>query len=126
MTIMAMTEKGNPYKAGIAVAPVTDWRMYDCIYTERFMLSPQQNAIGYDSASTLNRVKNLSGNLLIVSGTADDNVHINNTYEFVSHATEEDVLVDMMIYPNKDHHINGCSMRYSLYKKLLDYFNRNL
>ena len=126
MTIMAMTEKGNPYKAGVAVAPVTDWRMYDCIYTERFMLSPQQNAIGYDSASTLNRVKNLSGNLLIVSGTADDNVHINNTYEFVSHATEEDVLVDMMIYPNKDHHINGCSMRYSLYKKLLDYFNRNL
>lgn len=90
------------------------------------MLTPQQNEVGYESSSTLGRIKNLSGRLLVVSGTADDNVHISNTYEFVSHAVAGDVLIDMMIYPNKDHHINGCDTRYVLYRKLLDYFERNL
>lgn len=125
-TLMAMTAPNNPYAAGIAVAPVTDWRFYDSIYAERFMLTPQQNEVGYESSSTLGRIKNLSGRLLVVSGTADDNVHVSNTYEFVSHAVAEDVLIDMMIYPNKDHHINGCDTRYVLYRKLLDYFERNL
>lgn len=125
-TLMAMTAPGNPYAAGIAVAPVTDWRFYDSIYTERFLLTPQQNAAGYDSSSTLGRIKNLTGNLLIVSGTADDNVHISNTFEFVSEATSQNKILDMMVYPNKNHFINGCETRYALYKKLLDYFNRNL
>ena len=123
---MAMTAPGNPYAAGIAVAPVTDWRLYDSVYTERFMLTPQQNSVGYDASSTLGRIKNLKGNLLIVSGTADDNVHITNTFEFVSEATSQNKILDMMVYPNKNHFINGCETRLALYTKLLDYFNRNL
>ena len=125
-TLMAMTAQGNPYAAGIAVAPVTDWRFYDSIYTERFMLTPQQNSVGYNASSTLSRIKNLTGRLLIVHGTADDNVHITNTYEFVSEATSMNKIVDMMVYPNKNHSIYGCETRYALYSKLLDYFNRNL
>ena len=125
-TLMAMTAPGNPYAAGIAVAPVTDWRLYDSVYTERFMLTPQQNSVGYDASSTLGRIKNLKGNLLIVSGTADDNVHIANTFEFVSEATSQNKILDMMVYPNKNHFINGCETRLALYTKLLDYFNRNL
>lgn len=125
-TLMAMTAPGNPYAAGIAVAPVTDWRFYDSIYTERFMLTPQQNSVGYKSSSTLDRIKNLTGQLLIVAGTADDNVHIINTYKFVSRATLQNKTVDMMIYPNKDHSIRGGETRYALYSKLLDYFDRNL
>lgn len=125
-TLMAMTAPGNPFAAGIAVAPVTDWRFYDSIYTERFMLTPQQNAVGYDSSSTLSRIKNLTGRLLIVAGTADDNVHITNTFEFVSEATAQNKIIDMMVYPNKNHSINGCETRFALYSKLLDYFNRNL
>lgn len=125
-SLMAMTAPGNPYVAGIAVAPVTDWRLYDSIYTERFMLTPQQNAAGYDAASALSRINNLTGRLLIVAGTADDNVHIVNTYKFVEQATLQNKTVDMMIYPNKDHSIRGGETRYALYSKLLDYFNRNL
>lgn len=125
-TLMTMTAPGNPYAAGIAVAPVTDWRLYDSVYTERFMLTPQQNSVGYDASSTLGRIKNLKGNLLIVSGTADDNVHIANTFEFVSEATSQNKILDMMVYPNKNHFINGCETRLALYTKLLDYFNRNL
>lgn len=125
-TLMAMTEAGNPYAAGVAVAPVTDWRFYDSIYAERFMQTPQQNASGYDASSTLERIGNLTGRLLIVSGTADDNVHVSNTFEFVSRATSMNKILDMMVYPNKDHHINGCETRYALYKKVMDYFERNL
>lgn len=125
-TLMAMTEKGNPYAAGVAVAPVSDWRFYDSVYSERFMLTPQQNAAGYDGSSTLSRLENLTGRLLIVSGTADDNVHIANTFEFVSQATVLNKVIDMMIYPNKNHHINGCETRYALYSKLFDFFQRNL
>ncbi len=125
-TLMAMTAPGNPFAAGIAVAPVTDWRFYDSIYTERFMLTPQQNSVGYDASSTLSRIKNLTGRLLIVAGTADDNVHITNTFEFVSEATAQNKIIDMMIYPNKNHSIYGCETRFALYSKLLDYFNRNL
>lgn len=125
-TLMAMTAPENPYAAGIAVAPVTDWRFYDSIYSERFMQTPQQNPAGYEQASVLGRIGNLTGRLLVVSGTADDNVHISNTFELVSEATAMNKILDMMVYPNKDHHINGCETRFALYKKLMDFFERNL
>ena len=125
-TIMAMTAKGNPYVAGVAVAPVTDWRFYDSIYSERFMRTPQQNSQGYANSSTLNRIGNLTGRLMLVSGTADDNVHIANTFEFVSQATSLNKIIDMMVYPNKNHFINGCETRYALYMKVMDFFARNV
>ena len=125
-TIMAMTEPNAPYRAGIAVAPVTDWRLYDTIYTERFMLTPQQNEAGYEASSAVNRAANLRGRLLIVTGTTDDNVHPANTYEFAARATSEGKLFDMMVYTNEDHFIKKCNVRATLYAKLLDYFENNL
>lgn len=125
-TLMAMTQKGNPYKAGVAIAPVTDWRFYDSIYAERFMRTPQQNESGYESSSAINRISQLQGRLLIISGTADDNVHIANTFEYVAMATSMNKILDMMVYPNKNHHINGCETRFALYSKVLDFFNREM
>ena len=125
-TLMAMTEKGNRFAAGVAVAPVTDWRFYDTIYSERFMRTPQQNQVGYDNSSALYRAANLKGDLLIVSGSADDNVHIENTFAFVSKLAELNKLPDMVVYPNKNHHINGRETRFTLYKKVLSFFDNHL
>ena len=104
---------------GIIHTALQDYRIYtrDGDATE-FFACPLDEVVG--------RIKNLKGNLLIVSGTADDNVHIANTFEFVSEATSQNKILDMMVYPNKNHFINGCETRLALYTKLLDYFNRNL
>lgn len=127
-TLMAMTQEGAPFAAGVAVAPVTDWRFYDSIYTERFMQTPQQNENGYESSSVLSRIEKLKGDLLIITGTVDDNVHPQNTYELVAkiHALGMTDQLDMMLFPNMNHSINGCDVRYTLYKKILDYFNEKL
>ena len=125
-TLMAMTQPGNNFAAGVAVAPVTDWRFYDSIYSERFMRTPQQNESGYESSSALGRIGNLNGRLLIVTGTADDNVHASNTFEFVAKAVAMNKILDMMVYPNKNHHINGCQTRFALYSKILDFFDARL
>lgn len=125
-TLMAMSQPGNPYAAGVAVAPVTDWRFYDSIYTERFMRTPQQNQSGYEGSSAINRIGDLKGRLLIITGTADDNVHASNTFEYVAKATSMNKILDMMVYTNKDHHINGCETRYALYMKILDFFDSRL
>lgn len=90
------------------------------------MRTPQQNSQGYANSSTLNRIGNLTGRLMLVSGTADDNVHIANTFEFVSQATSLNKIIDMMVYPNKNHFINGCETRYALYMKVMDFFARNV
>lgn len=122
-TLMAMTQPGNNFAAGVAVAPVTDWRFYDTIYSERFMRTPQQNESGYEGSSAINRIGNLEGRLLIVTGTADDNVHASNTFEYVAKAVAMNKMLDMMVYPNKNHHINGCQTRFALYSKILDFFD---
>ena len=122
-TLMAMTQPGNNFAAGVAVAPVTDWRFYDTIYSERFMRTPQQNESGYEGSSAVNRIGNLEGRLLIVTGTADDNVHASNTFEYVAKAVAMNKMLDMMVYPNKNHHINGCQTRFALYSKILDFFD---
>lgn len=125
-TLMAMSQDNSPYAAGVAVAPVTDWRLYDSVYTERFMLTPQQNSYGYDAASAINRVDKLKGELLIITGTADDNVHPANTYEYVAKATDAGQLLDMMVYTNENHFIRNCGARYPLYKKILKFFDSHL
>ncbi len=124
--LMAMSQLNSPYAVGVAIAPVTDWRFYDTIYAERFMRTPNENENGYNEGSPLKRVKLQKGNLLIMSGTADDNVHITNTYQYAAEMTQQGKLFDMMVYLNMNHSINGCETRLPLYNKVLDFFNRNL
>lgn len=124
--LMCASADGAPYAAAVAVAPVTDWRYYDTVYAERYMLTPQQNADGYRSSSPLARASRLSCPLLIMSGTADDNVHMSNTMQYVSALQCEGILCDMFIFPNMNHSINGCNARAVVYAKMLDYLNRIL
>ncbi|MBD5231770.1 MAG: S9 family peptidase [Bacteroidales bacterium] len=126
MTLMELTAPGTPFKAGISMAPVTDWRFYDSIYTERYMLTPKQNSTGYDAASTLPRTENLKARLLIMSGTSDDNVHIFNTYKYTAKLTSEGTICDMMVWTAFDHSLRPCGSRTVLYRKTLDFLNSNL
>lgn len=125
-TLMAATSAGAPYAAAVAVAPVTDWRYYDTVYAERYMLTPQQNEQGYNESAPINRAANLECPLLIMSGTADDNVHQQNTLQFVSELQNQGILCDMLMFPNKNHSIFGCNARAVVYAKMLDFFNKNM
>lgn len=126
MTSLAMTKGSDVFKMGIAVAPVTNWRYYDNIYTERFMRTPQENAAGYDDNSPINFVKNIKGKYFIIHGSGDDNVHYQNTMEMISTLTEANVQFDMFIYPNKNHGIYGGNTRNHLFSMMLDYTLKNL
>ncbi|HPF01469.1 MAG TPA: alpha/beta fold hydrolase, partial [Bacteroidales bacterium] len=126
LSTLCMT-KGNEYfKTGIAVAPVTNWRYYDNIYTERFMRTPQENAEGYDSNSPINFVKKLKGKYLLVHGTTDDNVHVQNSMDLVSALVNANREFDMFFYPNKNHGIYGGYTRYHLYNKMTNFILENL
>jgi len=111
---------------GIAVAPVTNWRYYDTIYTERFLQTPQENPSGYDDNSPLNFVQNLQGSYLIVHGTADDNVHFQNSAEMINALVQQGKQFDMAIYPDKNHGIYGGKTRYQLYQKMTDFIKEKL
>lgn len=127
ITLMSMSEgTDNPFVAGVAIAPVTDWRQYDTVYTERYLKTPQQNEDGYIDGSAIGRVGDLSGRLLIIAGTADDNVHLTNTLQYQVAATDAGKIIDMMIYTNMNHSINYCNVREPLYIKVLDHFNNYL
>lgn len=125
-TIMTISHSESQFKAAVAVAPVTDWRFYDTAYTERFMLTPQENEDGYENSSLLNKVNNVKCPLLIMSGTADDNVHLSNTMEYVSKLISVGKYCDMMLFPNMNHSIYHCNSRSVVYAKMLDYFNKHL
>ena len=125
-TLMAASAPSSPYKAAVAVAPVTSWRYYDSIYTERFMLTPRENEDGYEEGSPINFVDRMNTNLLIMHGTADDNVHLSNTMEYVSALQMSGRLCDMLLFPNMNHSIYGCNARALVYTKMLDFFDRNL
>jgi len=125
MTLMCMT-KSNVFKAGVAVAPVTDWHFYDAAYTERFMKTPQENEAGYAKNSPLNNAANLQGKLLIVCGLADDNVHPQNTFEFVEKLVQADKQFEMQTYTNRNHSIYGGNTRFHLYKRMSDFLKKNL
>ena len=126
MTLMELTAKGSPFQAGVSMAPVTDWRFYDSIYTERYMLTPQQNEAGYNSASALEYTANLKAPLLIMSGTSDDNVHFYNTLKYTSKLTSEGTLFDMVAWTNFEHSLRMCNARVQLYRKVLDFLNTRL
>ena len=126
MTSLCMTKGKGIFKAGIAVAPVTNWRFYDTIYTERYLKTPQENEDGYDKNSPINFAKDLKGKYLLVHGTADDNVHVQNSYEMVEALVQANKQFDMFFYPNKNHGIYGGYTRYHLYRKMTDFLKENL
>lgn len=126
MTALCMTKGADVFKMGIAVAPVTNWRWYDNIYTERFMRTPKENAGGYDDNSPINHVDKLKGKFLIVHGSGDDNVHHQNSMEMIDKMVANNIDFDMMMYPNKNHGIYGGKTRLHLYNKLLNYTLNNL
>lgn len=126
MTLMELTAADTPFKAGVAMAPVTDWRYYDSIYTERYMLTPQQNEAGYNEASAMLRTKNLKSKLLIMSGTSDDNVHFYNTVKYVSKLNAEGTLCDMMAYAGFEHSLPMCNARTMLFRKIASFLDKNL
>ncbi|MCA1762782.1 MAG: S9 family peptidase, partial [Flavobacteriales bacterium] len=126
MSSLALTKGADYFKLGIAVAPVTNWRFYDTIYTERFMRTPQENASGYDDNSPINHVDKLKGHYLLVHGAADDNVHHQNTMEMINALVEADKQFDLFLYPDRNHGIYGGNTRYHLYTKMTNFIKENL
>ncbi len=126
MSSLAITKGADVFSLAIAVAPVTNWRYYDNIYTERYMQTPQENASGYDENSPINHVEKLKGDYLLVHGSADDNVHVQNTMEMISALVNANKQFDLFIYPDKNHGIYGGNTRYHLYKKMTDFILKNL
>lgn len=123
--LLCLSHDKARYAAGVAIAPVTTWKFYDTVYTERYMLTPQENPDGY-KYSPMERTANLKGYLLLIFGSADDNVRITNSMEYVAKLNSENRLIDMMVYPNMNHSINGCDVRLPLYRKLLEFFDAKL
>jgi len=114
------------FKVGVAVAPVTDWHLYDSIYTERYMGQPQDDPEAYDRTSPLKGAANLSGRLLLIHGTHDDNVHPQNTLRMVDELIKARKQFDLMMYPNKTHGIRGESHNVHLYTLIYEYLERHL
>lgn len=125
-TLMTLCGGNDVFKVGMAVAPVTDWKFYDTVYTERYMRTPQENADGYRAASVLERSDKLQGTVLVIHGSADDNVHPQNTYELTEQWVQQGKEFDMAIYTNRNHSIFGGNTRNHLYNKLFKYLQRNL
>jgi dipeptidyl-peptidase-4 len=126
MSSLCITKGAEYFKTAIAVAPVTNWRNYDNVYTERFMRTPQVNADGYDNNSPSNFAKKLKGNYFIIHGSADDNVHYQNSMEFINQLIKENKQFNQFVYPNRNHNISGGNSRYHLYIMLTDYILKNL
>lgn len=114
------------FSLAIAVAPVTNWRFYDTIYTERFMRTPQENPEGYDLNSPLNYADQLKGKYLIIHGSGDDNVHVQNTMRMVDELIQADKQFEWMVYPDKNHGIYGGNTRKHLYTKMTNFILENL
>lgn len=126
MSSLCITKGADVFKMAIAVAPVTNWRYYDSIYTERFLQTPQENPSGYDDNSPINHVSRLKGKYLLVHGTADDNVHFQNTVEMVNALVKANKQFDLFFYPDKNHSIAGGISRLHLYTKMTKFIEENL
>jgi len=126
MSSLCITKGADLFKMAIAVAPVTNWRYYDSIYTERFMQTPEENASGYDDNSPINHVARLKGKYLLIHGSGDDNVHFQNSVEMVSALVKANKQFDLFFYPDKNHGIYGGNTRLHLYTKMTDFILENL
>jgi dipeptidyl-peptidase 4 len=126
VTLLCLTKGADVFSMGIAVAPVTNWRFYDTIYTERFMRKPQENSKGYDDNSPIAYAGKLKGKLLLIHGTADDNVHLQNSVEMIKQLVQENKQFQLFIYPDKNHSIYGENTRYHLFTMITDFIKENL
>lgn len=126
MTSLCMTKGADFFKAGIAVAPVTNWKYYDSIYTERFLRTPSENSGGYENNSPINFVDGLNGKFLLIHGSADDNVHFQNTMDMTSALVAANKPFEMFVYPNRNHGIAGGKTRLHLYEKMTNFLLQNL
>ncbi|HWJ92714.1 MAG TPA: S9 family peptidase [Flavisolibacter sp.] len=128
MSSLAITKGSDVFKAAIAVAPVTSWRFYDNIYTERYMRTPAENKQGYDENAPLNFTDRIKGNFLLIHGTADDNVHFQNSVEFVKALVKSNIDFTSAYYPNKNHGISGQAdnTTFHLYSKMTNWLYKNL
>ena len=124
-TLYALSHSDR-FRTGVAVAPVTDWRNYDSVYTERYMSLPAEFPDGYHDFSVINSAGNLKGHLLIALGTGDDNVHMENTVQYVQKLIEAGIPYDLQIYPRKTHSISGPDVRTHLFNRILEQFEQYL
>ena len=127
MSTNALLKGSDIFTTAIAVAPVTSWRFYDTVYTERFLRTPQENPGGYDDNSPVNYAEKLKGNYLLVHGTGDDNVHVQNSYRMINSLIEANKQFDMFIVPDRTHGIyKGKNTRLNLYTKMTNFIDENL
>jgi len=126
MSTLCITKGADVFSTAIAVAPVTNWRYYDNIYTERFMRKPQDNPDGYDDNSPINHVDKLKGKYLVIHGTGDDNVHVQNTIDLITALNKANKQYSMFLYPNKNHGIYGGNTRLHLFTLMTDFILENL
>ena len=126
LSALSLFKGDGAFSMAISVAPVTNWRYYDNIYTERFMSTPQENPEGYDENSPVFYADKLQGKFLLIHGTADDNVHFQNSIDLATALNENGKQYEMFFYPNKNHNISGGNTRFHLYKKMTEFIFRNL
>jgi dipeptidyl-peptidase-4 len=126
MASLGITKGADVFKMAIAVAPVTNWRYYDNIYTERFMRTPQENPDGYDRNSPINFVDNMKGKYLLIHGSADDNVHFQNTMDMTTALVKANKQFELFVYPDKNHGIYGGNTRNHLFQLMLTFIESNL
>lgn len=126
MAALMISKGADVIKSAISVAPVTNWKYYDNIYTERFLRKPQDNKSGYEDNSPTNFVKSIKGNYLLIHGSGDDNVHVQNSMELAAALVKNNIPFDFMIYPNKNHGISGGYTRLHIYSKMLKFVKENL
>jgi dipeptidyl-peptidase-4 len=126
MSSLALMIGNDVFKSAIAVAPVTTWRYYDTIYTERYLQTPQLNAAGYDDNSPITHVNKLKGNLLLIHGTGDDNVHFQNAVDLADALIKADKQFDSFYYPNRNHGISGGNTSWHLYNMMTNFIKNKL
>lgn len=126
-TLMSMSQDEAVFKAGVAVAAPTDWRFYDTVYTERYMRTPKENKEGYDGGSAIVNAAKLNGRLLLVHGTADDNVHLRNMIHYIGALTQANKKFEVALYPDSNHSIyHGSNTRFHLFEQIAEFFKANL
>ena len=125
-TLMTMSQTDHPFKAGVAIAPVTEWRLYDSAYTERYMRRPQVNDKGYTSASLLPRAADLTGNVLIIHGTGDDNVHVQHTMQYIDALVQAGKQFEMQLYPDDNHFLRKGNNASHMHNRVMNFLQKNL
>ena len=125
-TLFTMSQKNHPFQVGVAIAPVTDWKLYDSAYTERYMRRPQVNSRGYEEASLLNNAKDLMGSVLIIHGTGDDNVHVQHTMQYIDALVKADKQFEMQLYPDDNHFLRKGNNAQHMHNRVIHFLQQNL